>query len=479
MPRKKSNAAIPISPTGFENMPYVTIGMDSRGWELTEAEITSDLPYTIITQDDIPHQALWIEDHIAPGNTAVYDNDPITLKFTDKAFNAEGDRFDVVLTLKEIEIHAIDVDLMAEKILHNYYEAPSTIAMSTATGQCSRLLVEVSVVDKEGNPIEGTVTASFYDLDPGSPGDPGCEPSAESHIICQYQEAVKIVTPPDSAVYIAAEGSVVYADSEGDRFSGSRGLSPEEEAEGLSTISYVTTLPYAIEWTGGNGVGTGLFSQLSDFIRYILNAKIVGAYPDGGRIVISEGTIDADGNTEVPLNSTREYFFEPAGGYTVKDVVVDGESIGAANRYIFADIKDDHTITVEFEPKINHGLESRPLRRTIHYRYAHGGVAAPDEIQTVSFTRPFTQNMVTGEVTYGEWEPDTDCFEKVKSPSISGYRTATPVVGIQCVSPDDDWIEVTVLYVMAEGCEMDEMYICGKSALFLPKTKKGCCCGKD
>ena len=56
-------------------------------------------------------------------------------------------------------------------------------------------------------------------------------------------------------------------------------------------------------------------------------------------------------STMVAMGSNKRFDFYPNEGYQVKDVIVDGVSVGARNYYVFTNITSEHTIHVEFEVK--------------------------------------------------------------------------------------------------------------------------------
>ncbi|MFW5460899.1 mucin-binding protein, partial [Streptococcus hyovaginalis] len=68
--------------------------------------------------------------------------------------------------------------------------------------------------------------------------------------------------------------------------------------------------------------------------------------------------------------------------------------------------------------------------RAIEYRYLSvtGDEAAAPVVQTVTFTRTATVNLVTGEIVYGEWTSEDPIYEEVVSPTIPGYTASIPVV---------------------------------------------------
>ena len=65
------------------------------------------------------------------------------------------------------------------------------------------------------------------------------------------------------------------------------------------------------------------------------------------------GTISPDGETEVVDGGSIKYTMIPEKGYKVKDVLVNGESIGAVMEYTFTNVYEPQTISVTFEVAIH------------------------------------------------------------------------------------------------------------------------------
>ena len=99
-------------------------------------------------------------------------------------------------------------------------------------------------------------------------------------------------------------------------------------------------------------------------------------------------------------------------------------------------------------PKYPAGLEEKDLNktvtRTITYVYADGTPVLNEDgtpktvTQEAKFTREAKVNLVTGEVTYGNWTPEQDLAE-VKSPVVKGYladKASVPVVTVTGDSKD-------------------------------------------
>ena len=63
--------------------------------------------------------------------------------------------------------------------------------------------------------------------------------------------------------------------------------------------------------------------------------------------VIGEGT--ASSNANVIYGASVTFYFTAKEGHKIKDVLVDGESVGAVNSYMFTNVDKSHNILVEFE----------------------------------------------------------------------------------------------------------------------------------
>ena len=61
------------------------------------------------------------------------------------------------------------------------------------------------------------------------------------------------------------------------------------------------------------------------------------------------GKISPEGTSTFMTGGFQEYVMEPEEGWRIKDVKVDGASVGAVEKYSFSDIRYSHTIEVEFE----------------------------------------------------------------------------------------------------------------------------------
>jgi len=99
------------------------------------------------------------------------------------------------------------------------------------------------------------------------------------------------------------------------------------QVTGLSPISVGWTAPSA----GGGGGG-------SSTTYYTLTARA----GEGG-------SISPDGRVSVRERRNRTFTITPAEGYVVADVLVDGKSVGAVNKYTFEEVAKAHTIEASFK----------------------------------------------------------------------------------------------------------------------------------
>ncbi|MGV2999390.1 mucin-binding protein [Streptococcus suis] len=90
-------------------------------------------------------------------------------------------------------------------------------------------------------------------------------------------------------------------------------------------------------------------------------------------------------------------------------------------------------------------VTTQEVVRTITYVNEAGETVATEVVQKVDFTRTAKVNLVTGEITYGEWTP-AQTFEDVPSPLLDGYIADIKIVSTDPVNAEDADIEIVVTY---------------------------------
>ncbi|WP_411813703.1 mucin-binding protein [Enterococcus innesii] len=123
---------------------------------------------------------------------------------------------------------------------------------------------------------------------------------------------------------------------------------------------------------------------------------------------------------------------------------------------------EDLEVTVTYSPNMTESTETKEIKQTIYYIYEDGKEAAPDKVDTVTFTRTVITNEATGENTYGEWQArgDDTTFDEVKSPEIKNYHAdKTSIDKVTDLTADTKDREVTVTYLpnITESTETKEV----------------------
>lgn len=92
----------------------------------------------------------------------------------------------------------------------------------------------------------------------------------------------------------------------------------------------------------------------------------------------SGGTISPSGDVWVSRGSSKTFTFKPNSGYEIEAVYVDGDKVsGTPSSYRFTNVRDDHTIYVEFE-------RTSPNKFEIEADASSGGRISPSGTSTVT-----------------------------------------------------------------------------------------------
>ena len=100
--------------------------------------------------------------------------------------------------------------------------------------------------------------------------------------------------------------------------------------------------------SANNGIGVGNANATDG--AHLLQVKV-----DEVRIITAtageHGAIDPEGAVTVPKGESKTFTITPDSGYHIKDVLVDGKSVGAVGTYTFENVVDNHTIHATFARK--------------------------------------------------------------------------------------------------------------------------------
>ena len=128
------------------------------------------------------------------------------------------------------------------------------------------------------------------------------------------------------------------------------------------------------------------------------------------------------------------------------DLVSDGTKSQEGQSTLIYD--NDYQTDQNFEVHLKHDTkpvdDDSTVTETIHYIYKDGATASRDKVQTISFKRTGTKDLVTQDVNWNPVDPQT--FAKVKSPEITGYTPNVAAINAITVNFGHHNIEKTVTY---------------------------------
>ena len=128
-------------------------------------------------------------------------------------------------------------------------------------------------------------------------------------------------------IFLATDGGVLFSKD------GCKTFIPIDNGLTTHYVSAITQDKTSTIYVGTDG--GGIFKLLS-------SCKITASCNDGG-------TISPSGTVEVNFGSSQTFNIIPGTGYYVKDVKVDGSSVGAVSTYTFKSVTGDHAIEAAFE----------------------------------------------------------------------------------------------------------------------------------
>ena len=177
-------------------------------------------------------------------------------------------------------------------------------------------------------------------------------------------------------------------------------------------------------------------------------------YTDGAGQIVKTDTIKGKPGTTVQYHNQLTDIIKQLGNYEI-DKDKSNLPLDKNNDIkLPEDLTDDHDYHLVLKHKIvtikpgdknpvtNSSVSDliKEIKQTI--KYSGTNKTIPDNIQTVKFTRNATVDMVTGKITYLEWDEKEKTFEDVTSPTIKGYVPDTIIVkGTKVVATDKDIVK--------------------------------------
>ena len=107
-----------------------------------------------------------------------------------------------------------------------------------------------------------------------------------------------------------------------------------------------TDMPFYLSANNGIGVGNANATHGPHLLQVKVDeVRVITATAD------EHGKIEPAGTITVPKGESKTFTITPDSGYRIKDVLVDGVSVGAVSTYTFEDVVENHTIHATFARK--------------------------------------------------------------------------------------------------------------------------------
>lgn len=125
----------------------------------------------------------------------------------------------------------------------------------------------------------------------------------------------------------------------------------------------------------------------------------------------------------------------------------------------------DQEFTVKYSIEIQHDTEEKTVTRTVKYVTSDGAAMSTidknvvDNVDSVTFSRTVETNPVTGEKTFGNWDPEITTFDSVISPTVEGYTPDIEEVDELKVTPTSENSVVTVTYLTTSKAKATITYL--------------------
>lgn len=143
----------------------------------------------------------------------------------------------------------------------------------------------------------------------------------------------------------------------------------------------------------------------------------------GYTIALSKSNLplNKNGDIQLPANLTSSQVYQ----------------VRLQNKFVTFKADEPNPLTHKLDPN---------LTKTVTRKVKYQGVNLPNNVQTVTFTRNAKVDMVTGKVTYLDWNEPEQSFKEVAVPAVKGYAPDTALIKENTVTPTSFDIVKTVSY---------------------------------
>ncbi|CAM3172885.1 MucBP domain-containing protein [Lactiplantibacillus plajomi] len=257
----------------------------------------------------------------------------------------------------------------------------------------------------------------------------------------------------------------------------------EREPAGGITVKYETLFgkELAPSTTISGYVGDAYTAKPASVAGYTVNRTLTGSLPESGQLGLTAGTITYL-YTPNTLSRTVEYvdtvtntvlstdtvtgLFDSASSYspeqTINDYVSRGYQLTSSDvptgSALLSDPAADLTYRVDFTHQTlsidsdstiipKDVIIERTVTRTINYQDAEGQPIGTPVVQSVTFERTATRDLVTDDVTYDDWQPTSSAqLAAVTSPLYPNTLPSQVIVPEKLVTADSPDETLTITY---------------------------------
>ena len=305
--------ALTLNRSGLDNVPADTVNIDYP-LKIKNAQFSATDPGYVVTTGNVwtPNSTIVAYNRTFTGGRTLPGS--FTLKWLSCGTDSAGSAIDLAMTVSNIYCHSSGNTLwLVDDGTYLCFDSSSPIQ-----GSALRFDVEVKVT-KHGTstPASGTMLVAFTDIDMTS------VLPEQITLLSGFGNTVWV--PPTNFLSITSNNTV---------FTATRGDSDTYDSGFVATGN---TAGFKLRW---QGYGCGTF-----FLQpFRVNEQSVTASAGTG------GSISDPGKTSLRWKATKTYTIKASAHYRIKDVKVDGKSVGAVSSYTFKEVTGHHTIQATFEP---------------------------------------------------------------------------------------------------------------------------------
>lgn len=418
---------------GFSEVPPETVSINYP-LKISEASFQSSNSAFQVTKTNVWGVNCTAVKYRHPLSAGERISGSFSLQWRNAGIDDDGDDINLTITVSDVHVDdAVDSLVILDDASH--------LCMDAITSSGDPVNVQMTVrieVDKNTAspyPAPGTMLIAFTDIDVSK------SVNRSEQVILNSGFGNTVWVPPTNFLDISSDAT---------RFTAAR---IDEDTYDSGFVTTGSTSGCELTWQG-HGCGTYLLMPFR-----ACDQKIKASAGAGG-------SISNAGDTYVRWKNDKTYTIKPSEHYSIKDVLVDGKSVGAKSSYTFTKVISNHTIHVTFQEDPQYsvtfvdGFGNEISKQSVYKGDAAKAPPNPtrDEWTYVGWDKDFSN--IQGDLTVtAQWKP----IIKVKVPTLVAC-TIMPDGSV--VAPDGYAIEnLSPVAVDLESATTANMPPCGSYTL--------------